>query len=281
MTVTHRSRTTLILAAVFTAYWLVALRLDAGSDATRQAMIGSTAWIFLAAALWFSPWHERIQVCTMVGVATFFEVLSSLVLGAYTYRLDNLPLYVPPGHGLFYLIALRTAELPLLRRYARPITWSVLVGASALLLRNLLAPPLPDLFGLLTWVALLPFILRGRFALLYAVSFTMTMALEFYGTGLGTWTWAARSPLIGLPAANPPAGIGAGYCIMDGITRWLAPQVQRLLRRAFAVAQARVRRRGAKQGWPLPARSTPGLLQGASNWFRPGVRRGAAGRRLL
>lgn len=246
MTMTHRPRTTLILATVFAAYWLVALRLDTETDATRQAMIGSTAWIFLAVALWFSPSQERIQVCTMVGVATFFECLGSLVLGAYTYRLDNLPLYVPPGHGLFYLTALRIAELPFLRGFARPITWSVLVGATALLLRNLLAPPLPDLTGLLTWVALLPFILRGQFALLYAVSFTMTMALEFYGTSLGVWTWAARFPMLGLPAANPPACIGAGYCIMDGMTRWLAPQVQRLVRRDFAVAQAQVHRREAK-----------------------------------
>ena len=236
MTITHRSRTTLILATVFTAYWLVALHLDAETDATHQAIIGSTAWIFLAVALWFSPWQERIQVCTMVGVATFFECFSALVLGAYTYRLDNLPLYVPPGHGLFYLTALRIAELPLLRCYARPIIWSVLAGATALLLRNLVALPLPDLIGLLTWVAFLPFTLRGRFALLYAISFTMTMTLEFYGTSLGIWTWAARSPLAGLPAANPPACIGAGYCIMDAITRWLAPRVQRLLGWAFAVA---------------------------------------------
>ena len=51
-----------------------------------------------------------------VLVATAFECLCSLILGVYRYRLENLPLYVPPGHGLFFLVAVRVADLPLLRR---------------------------------------------------------------------------------------------------------------------------------------------------------------------
>jgi hypothetical protein len=112
--------------------------------------------------------------------------------------------------------------------------------------------------------------LRGRFALLYAVSFTMTMTLEFYGTSLGAWTWAARSPLAGLPAANPPACIGAGYCIMDAITRWMAPRIQRLLGRAFVVAQTRVHRQRAKEEWSLPAQmTTPASSRGGPSLTDP------------
>ena len=234
-----RAGATLMLATVFTGYWLVVLRLDAESSATTQAIIGLTTWVFLAAAIWYSPWEKRVQVFTMVVVATCVEAVCSLVWGAYVYRLDNLPLYVPPGHGLFYLTALRLGELPLLKRHARFIVWLVFVGATALLVRGLMAGPLPDLFGLLTWVIFLPFIARKRFALLYAVSFTMTMALEFYGTNLGLWTWAAVLPVFRLTAANPPACIGAGYCIMDGITRWLAPRAQGLIGRTLGVTLSR------------------------------------------
>jgi hypothetical protein len=224
-------RTTLLLAAVFTIYWLVALRLDTQTTLGTQALTGLTTWLFLAVALRFSPREERIQVCTMIVVATCFECLCSLVWGSYTYRLGNLPLFVPPGHGLFYLMALRLAGLSLLRRHPRLIVGSVFVGATALLAHSLLVAPQFDLLGLVTWLIFLPFIARKRFALLYAVSFTMTMALEFYGTSLGIWTWAAIVPPLMLPSANPPACIGAGYCIMDGLTRWVANHVQRLLER--------------------------------------------------
>jgi hypothetical protein len=52
------------------------------------------------------------------------------------------------------------------------------------------------------------------------------MILEFYGTSLGNWAWAPVSPILGLPTGNPPAAIGVGYCIMDGLARLLAPRVE-------------------------------------------------------
>ena len=119
-----QTRPTLILVTVFTVYWLVVLRLDSQAGVATQAVYGIATWVFLAVALWFSPREKRIQTFVLIGVATIFECIGSLVWGLYTYRLDNLPLYVPPGHGLFYLTALRLAELPLLNHYARRIVWS-------------------------------------------------------------------------------------------------------------------------------------------------------------
>ena len=238
----ERERATLKLAAVFALYWLVCLRLDAQSTAITQAFIGLTTWMFLAVVLRFSTSEERIQVVTMIGVATFFECLFSLIWGAYEYRLGNLPIYVPAGHGLFYYTALRLAELSFLRRHSRLIVLCVFMGSAALLARNLASAPLSeisDMLGLVTWVTFIPFILRKQFALLYAVSFTMTMALEFYGTSLGVWTWAPILPWLRLSAANPPACIGAGYCILDAITRWLAPRAHGVLRRKLSAAQAK------------------------------------------
>ncbi len=235
----ERERATVKLAAGFIFFWLVCLRLDAQSTAITQAFIGLTTWTFLAVVLRFSPWEERIQVITIVGVATFFECLFSLIWGAYEYRLGNLPIYVPAGHGLFYYTALRLAELSFLRRHSRLIVLCVFLGSTALLARNLGSAPLSeisDMLGLVTWVIFIPFILRERFALLYAVSFAMTMALEFYGTSLGVWTWAPILPWLRLSAANPPACIGAGYCVLDAITRWLAPRAQGVLRRKLSAA---------------------------------------------
>lgn len=235
------TRTSVVLALAFTAYWVVALRLDAWTDSVAQAWLGVTAWVFLALALRLSPREQRVQVLTMVAVATFFEMIGSLLWGAYRYRLENLPLYVPAGHGLFYLVALRLAQLASLRRRERPIVLVTLAFATSLMLRGLLAGPLPDLLGFVTWAVFVRFLLRGRFPLLYAVSFVMTMVLEFYGTGLGIWRWAPVLPVLWLPAGNPPAGIGAGYCAMDGLARRLAPRAAGLIlagRRRLAAAQA-------------------------------------------
>ena len=61
----------------------------------------------------------RIQVVGVIIVATCVEYTASPFLGYYTYRLHNVPSYVPPGHGLVYLAALsigRSQMAILLRR---------------------------------------------------------------------------------------------------------------------------------------------------------------------
>jgi len=195
------------------------LPLDRATSALEQAVLGVTAWIFLAVALRLQPPAVRVQIATLVVVATVLELVGSIVWGAYRYRLENLPLYVPAGHGLFYLAALRVASLPLLERHARRIVIAVTVGATLWMLYGLVRPPLPDLLGFVTWAIFMRFIVRGRYPLLYAVSFAMTTALELYGTGLGIWRWAPILPGLMLPAGNPPTGIGAGYAAMDALTR--------------------------------------------------------------
>jgi len=206
-------------AIAFAGFVAVALPLDRATSALEQSALGLTAWIFLAVALRLQPPAVRVQVATLVVVATLLEIIGSIVWGAYRYRLENLPLYVPAGHGLFYLAALRVASLPVLERHARRIVIAVTAGATLWMLYGLARPPLPDLLGFVTWAIFVRFIVRGRYPLLYAVSFAMTTALELYGTGLGIWRWAPVLPGLMLPAGNPPTGIGAGYAAMDALTR--------------------------------------------------------------
>lgn len=213
------TRGTLALLFAFTGFWLVALPLDARTTAPQQVALGLSAWVFLGIALARQPREIRIQVLVLVCVATALEVIGSIVWRAYTYRLDNLPLYVPAGHGLFYLSALRVAALPALQRWSRPIVLAVTASATLWMIANLARPPLPDLLGLVVWAVFIRFVVRGRYPLLYAVSFVMTAALEAYGTSLGIWRWSPVLPGLMLPAANPPACIGSGYAAMDALTR--------------------------------------------------------------
>jgi hypothetical protein len=41
------------------------------------------------------------------------------------------------------------------------------------------------------------------------------MALEWAGTSMGNWRWAPLVPFLGLRSANPPAGVGILYIILD------------------------------------------------------------------
>ena len=222
------TRGSVALVVAFTAYWLVALPLDSVSSAGQQLLLSLSAWTFLAIALALQSPAVRVQVITLVCVATLLEIIGSIVWGAYTYRLGNLPLFVPAGHGLFYLAALRAASLPLLQRHARRVVMTVSVAATGYMLWGLVRLPLPDLLGFVTWAVFIRFIVRGRFPLLYAVSFVLTMALELYGTGWGIWRWSPVLPGLLLPAGNPPTGIGAGYAAMDGLTRRIVGRLGRL-----------------------------------------------------
>jgi hypothetical protein len=221
------TRGSLALVLSFIAFVAIALPLDRSSTASQQMALSLLAWAFLGTALVHQPPAIRIQVVVLVVVATLLECVGSLIWGAYTYRLDNLPLYVPAGHGLFYLSALRAASLPLLQRHGRAIVIAVTAGATAWMLYGLVARPLPDLLGFVTWAIFIRFIVRGRYPLLYAVSFMMTTALELYGTGLGIWTWSPVLPVLMLPAGNPPTGIGAGYAAMDALTRRIVGRIER------------------------------------------------------
>jgi hypothetical protein len=220
------TRGTIALLVAFSSFVALALPLDRATDAFEQSALGLSAWLFLAVALALQPRDVRVQVIVLVAIATALEVIGSMVWGAYRYRLDNLPLYVPAGHGLFYLSALRAASLPMVRRHERGVVVAVTLGATAYMMRNLVAPPLPDLLGFVTWAVFMRFILRGAAPLLYAVSFVMTTVLELYGTGLGVWSWSPVLPVLMLPAANPPSGIGAGYAAMDALTRRVVRRIR-------------------------------------------------------
>lgn len=224
------ARGTLLLFAAFVIGFLVALRVDSTATAEVHVAVGIGTWAFLLVALALQAPAVRVQVGVLVVIATTLEVVGSIIWGAYRYRLGDLPLFVPAGHGIFYLVALRTAALPWLERHRRAVVWGVTAGATAYMAWGLLRPPLPDLLGFVTWAIFLRFMIRGRAPLLYAVSFVLTMALEFYGTSLAVWTWAPLLPGLWLPAGNPPTGVGAGYCAMDALTRRTVATIKRYRR---------------------------------------------------
>ena len=144
----------------------------------------------------------------------------SLVWGVYHYRLHNLPLFIPPAHGLVYLSGLALEPEP---ARSAPLVWAAAVGAAALGDRGLTVLPRLDVAGALGVPLLLVFLWRSRSRATYAGVFLVVAALELYGTSIGTWRWASTLPGLGIPDGNPPSGVASGYVWFDVMALLVAP----------------------------------------------------------
>jgi hypothetical protein len=181
----------------------------------------------LAAALWQASPERRAQALLVVAVATCAEITGSIIWSVYTYRLENLPLFVPPGHGIVYLAGLSLAAA--VARNERALVWTALVAVNVWALLGLAGVPRTDVGGALGAALLTFFLLRGRVPAIYAGVFLVVAGLELYGTAIGTWNWAAEIPGTGIPNGNPPSGVASGYVWFDLVALALAPRVLQLL----------------------------------------------------
>jgi hypothetical protein len=204
----------------------------------QQHGLGLLTLGVLALSVRLAPPEQRRQAWLCVLVATGFEVLGSLVWGVYVYRFHNLPLYVPPGHGLVYLFSLTLAGTPLLLRHGRALALVVLALASAWALAGLtVLVPLThrvDMSALLLPV-LAWFLLRNARSAIFVGIFVATTELEIAGTIFGNWFWMPVVPWTHVTSGNPPAVISAGYSVIDGSVVLLAIWLDRLLSRTASV----------------------------------------------
>jgi hypothetical protein len=203
----------------------VLLAVDTGVDARAQLLLGLAAWVALAVALRGVSPLLRTQALVVVVVATGAELIGSILWGVYTYRLENLPSFVPPCHGLVYLggaalagAARTKVSRDLLVRGALGLVllWGI---AGVTLLQRL------DVAGALGAVLLSVYLHRGRAPAVYAGVFLVVAGLELYGTALGTWNWAEVIPGTGVPQGNPPSGVASGYVCFDIVALALAPRL--------------------------------------------------------
>ena len=218
-------RRPLLFACLVLAVIAGFLALDRFSGLTAQLALGAATWLVLLASCAPLRADQRARVALVVLVATSAEVLGSVILGAYTYRLENLPAFVPPGHGLVYLGGLAISQSALVRRHRR--TFLVAVGAvvAAWAAAGLVALGRTDALGALAGALLIYVLVRGRAPTLYAGVFLIVAFLEIYGTSIGAWHWAQTAPGTPLPAGNPPSGIASIYVLFDISAIALAPRL--------------------------------------------------------
>lgn len=204
------------------------LAVDTQVDARAQLLLGLAAWIALALAFRGVSPALRVQALVVVVVATGAEVVGSIVWGVYTYRLENLPSFVPPCHGLVYLAGASLAAAASNRLLQGRLVRVALVAVLAWGIAGITVLPRADVGGAVGAALLAVYLLRGRAPALYAGVFLVVAWLELYGTALGTWEWAATIPGTGVPQGNPPSGVASGYIWFDIVALALAPRLIQL-----------------------------------------------------
>lgn len=233
----------MIRAGLIAGYLAALLAVDTQVELPGQLVLGALTWVALLIAARPLPVERRAQVAVVICAATLAELTGSIIWGVYSYRLHNLPTFVPPAHGLVFMAGLSLSEA--LRRHSRALVVTAAAIASVWGALGLTVLPHTDAAGALGVPLLLAFLWRSRGRSAYAGVFLVVAALELYGTAIGTWRWAEELPGLGIPDGNPPSGVASGYVWFDVMALLLAPRV-------LAVAE-RTR--------PLRRRAVPGTGQ--------------------
>src|SRR3954449_2214117 len=212
--------------AVVLAWIPLVLVLDRDASMTQQRLLGIGTWLLLLALLKRESGRTRAQVAVVVAFATLVEYCFAGWLGVYVYRLHDVPWFVPPGHGLVYLGALaigRSSHVVQRGRWLIPTTLAI---AGSYALWGLAFSGRRDVLGAFWFGCLVLFLLRGRQPLVFVGAFLVVTYLELLGTGLGTWTWHVRDPILGVVGmGNPPSGAAGGYGFFDAAALYFAPRL--------------------------------------------------------
>ena len=217
-----------------TVAWIPAtLWIDTWASLTGQVLLGVLTWALLFALLAGESRLVRAQAAVVVVIAAGVELVFSGWLGVYVYRLEHVPMYVFPGHGLVYLAALSFGRLPMIRAHTSAAVRVTAVVAAAWALWGLALSPRHDVLGFVWFLFFLGFLRWGRSTTLYVGAFVVVSYLELLGTGMGVWNWMPRDTILGwVPQGNPPSVAAGGYGWFDLYAVLLAPGIVRLWDRA-------------------------------------------------
>ena len=184
-----------LYAVVLPAYLAALLALDTQVSYRGQLALGALTIVVLAAALWPLAPLVRAQATGVVLFATIGEVTGSLLWGVYHYRLHNLPLFIPPAHGLVYLSGVALSRSV----RARAVVWTAAVGAAAWGIAGLAVLPRLDVAGAFGVPLLLVFLWRSRSRATYAGVFLVVASARAVrhldrNLALGARSAGARDP---------------------------------------------------------------------------------------
>ena len=144
------------------------------------------------------------------------EYLFSRGLSMYTYRLENVPLYVPIGHAALYGRIFMFSKASIVRKYNKAIEqfFAITIGIFAIIYLAFFK----DVFGFVMTICVFLLLLkRPKDRMFFYSMYILVAILEIGGTAFGCWEWPSTAfgvfPF--LPSNNPPSGISLFYFLLD------------------------------------------------------------------
>jgi hypothetical protein len=175
--------------------WLsMVLVVDHDGTLTTQRLLGAATWVVLLLALLRTTSLVRTQTLVVVAFATVVEYTFSPGLDVYVYRFENVPAYVPPGHGLVYLSAFALGHAPFVRRRLRVAVWAVTVPLGLWAAYGVVLADRQDVLGAFWFLCLVAFLRWGPSTEVYVGAAVVVTWLEVLGTELRTWVWQPVDP---------------------------------------------------------------------------------------
>ena len=158
--------------------------------------------------------RELMIYAVIIGFAG--EYLFSIVLDMYTYRLSNLPLYIPFGHAAVYARTYTFSKASIIKKHQNKIVKLLTLVISIFTLFYLIV--FNDIFGfIMTIFVFLILIKRQKDQLFFLTMYIVVAVLEIGGTAYEVWSWPDTAfgffPL--LKSHNPPSGISLFYFLLD------------------------------------------------------------------
>jgi len=239
--------------------WLsLVLWLDSTGGIWLQRGLGALTWVVLLVAVRRVNPLVRAQTGVVVGFATLVELIFSPTLEVYLYRFDNVPAYVPPGHGLVYLSAFALGHTRFVERHMRACVATALAVGGAWAGYGLFVAQRPDALGAFWYACLVGFMFWGPSKAVYVGAFVAVSYLELLGTGLGNWVWQTRDPTGWVTIGNPPSGAAGGYGWFDLAGLLAAPYLLSVSRRVSTLWPGRRSgRRLSRRPRPDPLTAPP------------------------
>lgn len=197
-----------------------ALYLDSAALAEKfqYNQIVTNVFMILAFLVMYRRSTPRIKEQMRYAIVLGFigEYLFSVVLDMYTYRLGNVPLYVPFGHAVVYGRVLSFSKASIIQKYSKEITQFFYIIISLFALGYLYF--FNDVFGFIMTLGVFAMLIhRPKDRIFFLTMYLVVAVLEIGGTAYSCWVWpdTAFGIFPFLKSHNPPSGISLFYFLLD------------------------------------------------------------------
>lgn len=186
-------------------------------------LINISVIIFFFGFFISADFQLRKLMLIMVPLSFLGELIFCKWFGWYTYRMEDIPFYVPFGHAIVYGSGYVLAGYKTVIKRDVSFRKIFTVGFVLLFLSATIA--LGDYFTLILGVLFFWLINRKKWQNLYFLIALCVIYIELWGTWFGCWAWEAKiSDLI--PTSNPPMGVvflygGGDVLLAKIVAKWL------------------------------------------------------------